>query len=114
VPLVEKIRKYIGTGGNSSKVAFPPPHGANDIKQFLIARLGARLKLRPGQTLTDETSFEDLGINSLALVRFSLELEEWLNIEIEPTLLIEHSNIRELSLALETLRVHGGQSRSAQ
>jgi acyl carrier protein len=114
VPLVEKFKKYFGTGGIRSNEVFPPPRSANDIKEFLIARLGARLNMRPGQTLTDETQFEDLGINSLALVKFSLELEEWLDIEIEPTLLIEHSNIRELSLALDNLRVHGCQSRSAQ
>jgi acyl carrier protein len=114
VPLVEKVKKYFGTGGISLKESFPPPRSANDIKEFLIARLGARLKMRPGHILTDETPFDDLGINSLALVKFSLELEEWLSIEIEPTLLIEHSNIRELSLALDNLRVNGCQSQSAQ
>ena len=114
MPLVEKVRRYFGVGGISPEKSFPPPRSASDIKEFLIARLGARLNMRPGQTLTDETQFEDLGINSLALVKFSLELEEWLDIEIEPTLLIEHSNIRELSLALDNLRVQGCQSRSAQ
>ena len=76
VLLVEKFKKYFGTGGIRSNEVFPPPRSASDIKEFLIARLGARLNMRPGQTLTDETQFEDLGINSLALVKFSLELEE--------------------------------------
>jgi acyl carrier protein len=114
VPLVEKVKKYFGSGGFSPKESFPPPTSADDIKKFLIARLGARLKMRPGHILTDETPFDDLGINSLALVKFSLELEEWLSIDIEPTLLIEHTNIRELSLALDNLRANGCQSQSAQ
>ena len=105
MPLVEKVRRYFGVGGISPEKSFPPPNGASDIAEFVIARLGSRIKMRPGQILTDETPFDDLGINSLLLVRFSLELEEWLNIEIEPTLLIEHSNIRELSLALDSLIV---------
>lgn len=105
MPFVEKVRKYFGAGGNSPEKSYPPPNSASDIARFVIARLGSRIKMRPGQVLTDETPFDDLGINSLALVKFSLELEEWLKIEIEPTLLIEHSNIRELSLALDHLRV---------
>ena len=114
MPLIERIKKYFGAGDASPKNSFPPPTSASDITAFLIARLGARVKMRPGEVLTEQTPFEDLGINSLVLVKFSLELEEWLNVEVEPTLVTEHSNIRELALALDKLRVDGCRSQNVQ
>jgi acyl carrier protein len=79
-----------------------------------MARLRTRLKMKPEYKLTDETRFDDLGMDSLTLVSMSGELEEWLKVEIDPALLIEFSNIRELSSALDKLRIAGRQDRSAQ
>jgi acyl carrier protein len=112
VTFAEKVKRYFGADGNSSKEVFPPPQSADDIKAYLIARLRKRLRAKPGLNLTEETPFDQLGMDSLALVRFSGELEEWLNVEIEPALLIEYSNVRELSLALDKLRLDACHGRS--
>jgi acyl carrier protein len=114
VAFVEKVKRYLGTGGEPAKKVFPPPQNVDDIKAYLMARLRTRLKMKPEYKLTDETRFDDLGMDSLTLVSMSGELEEWLKVEIDPALLIEFSNIRELSSALDKLRIARRQDRSAQ
>ncbi|KAJ8600137.1 hypothetical protein CTAYLR_003483 [Chrysophaeum taylorii] len=50
-----------------------------------------------------ETSLFELGANSLSAVRIRFKLqEEFPGVELEPTLLLDHKNVRELAAVLET------------
>ena len=62
-------------------------------------RLSAKLK---GQELTAESSFKDLGIDSLDLVDLVFELEEEIGVEFEDEELLKISTVQDLLDLIET------------
>lgn len=73
-----------------------PPSSADDIRFWLVHNLAARLKTDPAG-LDHETPFSQLGLDSLAAVNISSQLESWLQTEIEATVLYQHTTINALS-----------------
>lgn len=100
----DRVKKYFGGVMEDVFAEFPPPQKVDDIKAYLLAHMSRRVKLKHGGTLTETTPLADLGMDSLTLINFSGEVEEWLGAEIEPAILFEHSNIADLAVALDNVR----------
>jgi acyl transferase domain-containing protein/acyl-CoA synthetase (AMP-forming)/AMP-acid ligase II/acyl carrier protein len=66
----------------------------------LETRLAASIAARVGGPVAVDVPFVDLGIDSLAAVELSGELEAWLGVPVSPTVLYAFPTIRELARAL--------------
>jgi len=89
-----------GAGG-AKKAAAPPPlqrdyPTAETIQAWLIANLAERLKVEPKDLRTDEP-FASYGLDSVAAVSLSSEMEDWLGRRLSPNLLWDHPTIASLS-----------------
>ena len=76
-----------------------------DIKSWMTNYLSDLLKL-PVEQIDCEEPFERLGLDSSAAIAVVGELEEWLNIDIEPTAPYDHPTIAQLSAYLEGKAAH--------
>lgn len=75
------------------------PESLADIQMWLTEQLAKRIKISLNQVRPDQ-SFVDIGIDSITAVRLVGEIEDWLQIELEPTLLYEYSTVNTLSAYL--------------
>jgi acyl carrier protein len=66
------------------------------IQEWLTAHLATALKLQPDE-IDIHTPFDRYGLDSLAAVMLTGELEEWLGCELRPTLAWDYPNIEELA-----------------
>lgn len=89
-------------GGKSSKTAraesqpaFNQPNAAT-IQAWLIANLAERLKIEPAELRTDQ-AFASFGLDSVAAVSLSSEMEDWLGRRLAPSLLWDHPTIAGLA-----------------
>ncbi len=73
------------------------------IETWLIARLCQYLKVSPDELDPDEM-FSALGMDSSVAMSVTGELEEWLDIEIEPNLFWEYPSIASLAKYLEATK----------
>jgi acyl carrier protein len=67
-----------------------------DIQAWLKNHLANSLEISP-EEIDIDTDFIDLGMNSVAVVNISGELESFLGRRLDPTLVLDYSNIRALS-----------------
>ena len=72
------------------------PGSADDIKWWLANKVAAVLKI-DASGVEFNTSFAKLGLDSLAAITISGELEQWLEMEIDATILYQYPTIEELS-----------------
>ena len=72
------------------------PGSADDIKSWLANKVAAVVKTDASRVEFD-TSFAHLGLDSLAAITISGELEQWLEMEIDATILYQYPTIEELS-----------------
>lgn len=68
----------------------------NDIIEFLIEQVSATVGMTPSQ-LTSEMNLESIGLSSLNAVLISGELEDKLQIEIDPMIMFESKTIDEVA-----------------
>lgn len=71
------------------------PRDEAALQAWLINMLAKRLRADPGQ-IDPEASLADFGMDSLIAIRVTSDLEKYLEIQLEPTLLWEHPNIAAL------------------
>ncbi|MDC9594322.1 acyl carrier protein [Xenorhabdus sp. IM139775] len=71
------------------------------IRQWLVKRLARQVKIDPNEIDTSK-SFELYGLDSIAAVRVSGDLEKLVEQRLSPALLFEYPNIDELSAHLAT------------
>ena len=83
MPSLFSERKTQGTGKPQTKA---------ELQAWLINLLAKRLRADPGQ-IDPEASLADFGMDSLVAIRVTSDLEKYLEIQLEPTLLWEHPNI---------------------
>lgn len=83
----------------AAPVASERPQSVADIQAWLTQNVARRLKVDPSK-IDRSDAFSQVGLDSLAAVNISAEIERWLGIELEATLLYEYSNINELSAHL--------------
>ena len=72
------------------------PIDLETIQTWLITYLSRLLEIEPA-TVDISHSFESYGLDSSTTIGLTADLEDWLSIELDPTLLYEYSNIKELS-----------------
>ncbi len=71
----------------------------NQIQNWLIENLAQRLNISASEIDIYEP-FASSGLNSLAAVSLSADLEDWLEIKISPTIVYDYPNIAELAVYL--------------
>lgn len=71
-------------------------HDASDIESWLTARFAHELNV-PAERLGAETPLVAFGLDSLTVAEISGELETWLEVKLEPTLVWDHPTIRALA-----------------
>jgi len=87
---------------NSPSVNTTPP--ATIIQEWLLANLSKSLSLGPAEIDVREP-FASYGLSSVASVSLTADLEDWLELELSPTLAWDHPSIELLALHLsEELR----------
>lgn len=69
---------------------------ALDIRTWLADYIAEALEI-PSDEMDITVSFEQYGLDSLAAVGMTTDLEDWLNCEIDPTLPYEYPTIETLS-----------------
>ena len=69
---------------------------AADIQTWLVDYLANLLEIEPNKVKVS-TQFERYGLDSAAVVGLSGDLEEWLGLELDPTLLYDYPTIETLS-----------------
>ena len=86
-------------GGGVAKTEAPLQRDyptAEAIQAWLIANLAERLKVEPKDLRTDEP-FASYGLDSVAAVSLSSEMEDWLGRRLSPNLLWDHPTVTSLS-----------------
>lgn len=86
-----------------------------DIRSWCLDYLGRNLASPPAG-LTAEAGFAELGLDSVHAAHFIVELEEWLDIELEPELVYEHPTVADLArhIAAHHLAGQGGGNSDAE
>ncbi|MEN2978086.1 acyl carrier protein [Tistrella bauzanensis] len=69
------------------------------IEAWLVAYLADRLGHDPAE-IRRNVRFERMGVDSLAVVSMTGELEEWLGVKVEPTTAYDNPTISDLAAAL--------------
>ncbi|MBA2747190.1 MAG: acyl carrier protein [Tatlockia sp.] len=73
-----------------------------EIQTWLVNSLAAELKINPKE-IDVKSSFSRYGLDSLAAVNLVSQLEEWLKIELPPTLPYEYPTIELLAEYLSSM-----------
>jgi len=87
----------------------PPPQAESsiprrsraDIRSWLTAYLAFLLEEEP-QSINTELSFDSHGIDSAAAVSLVGDLEEWMGIELDPTIVYDYPSVTQLADFLMT------------
>ena len=66
------------------------------ISQWLQKSIGDILNETP-ESISIQKSFPSFGLDSVVIVTLSVDLENWLGIELDPTIFYEFSSIEEIS-----------------
>jgi acyl carrier protein len=74
-----------------------------EIQTYLIQKVSEALEI-PTEEIDVDTSLAEYGVDSITLVEFTANLEDWLELELDPELLYEKTTIREISDFLESLQ----------
>ncbi len=72
------------------------------IESWLIATTAKHAGLDEDQITVDQP-FASYGLDSLAATTISADLEDWIGMQLDPTLLWDYPTIRDLTLHLATL-----------
>jgi acyl carrier protein len=90
-------REKINMVNNSPSLSTRPP--ATVIQEWLLANLSKSLNLGPAEIDVREP-FASYGLSSIASVSLTADLEDWLQLELSPTLAWDHPSIELLALHL--------------
>ncbi|VFQ46096.1 acyl carrier protein [Desulfoluna butyratoxydans] len=71
-----------------------------EILQFLKNRLSAQLRMTPDEILVDVPLDTHYGLSSMDLLALGGWLEDWLGLELDPTVLFETRTLRGMVLAV--------------
>ena len=72
------------------------------IQQWLIERIAGELEIEKTDIRIDEP-VASFGIDSITMVQYSADLEDWLNISIDPAELYKFTTIEEISTYISEL-----------
>lgn len=94
------MKNWFASKKNQIDTTLPKDSAA--LEQGVLARLAGRLKIEPN-AVNIENSFSDMGLDSIGAVRLMGELEEWLQIELDPTMLYTKASVSELVVHLASV-----------
>jgi len=97
-PLDSKVTLRSSAGSETTDSS-QPVLPAETIKSWLMAKLGELLKIDPANLRSDEP-FVNYGLDSLAIVNLSTEMEDWLGRRLSPSLLWDYPTMELLSAHL--------------
>ena len=66
------------------------------IQTWFLTNLAEKLKMDINE-IDVQASFMDYGVSSIIMVEIEGELEDWLEVELDPTLLWDHPSIESLA-----------------
>jgi acyl carrier protein len=81
----------------------PARIGEAEISAWCIAYIARTLDM-PAEEVDAASRFTRLGLDSASSVHMIVELEDWLGLELEPDLVVEHPTIEALARHLAALR----------
>jgi len=93
--MIGSILEKVGLGSPKDKV-IGKPETIEDIQAWLVIKIAAKLNKDPA-TIEKNVAFAQLGVDSLGAINVTSEIEEWLEVEIDPTILYQYTNITQLS-----------------
>jgi len=67
-----------------------------EIAIWLLEKIAKETKLEPA-FVTANTPFDRFGLDSIVIVTLVDDLEQWLNVSLDPTIFWEYPSIEELS-----------------
>ena len=70
-------------------------HSKEEIEKWLISYLSEALKIDKAE-VDKKKPFKDYGLDSSAALILTGDLEDFLDLELEPTLLLDHKNLESL------------------
>ena len=76
-----------------------PAPTTDRIRAWLLARLRERLGVET--PLDADRPLADYGLDSLAAIAITADLEDWLEVELEPTMFFDYPSIDELARFLK-------------
>ena len=82
------------------------PYGRDEIARWLTEYLAFLLEEKP-EAIDVELSFDRYGIDSATAVSLVADLEDWMQLELDPTIVYEYPTVRELSEFLESQQAGG-------
>ena len=74
----------------------------DEIEDWMVKHVAALLEVEASSVDVD-TPFRTLGLDSIAAVDMSVELEDWLGRDLPPTIAYDHPTIAKLSAHLASL-----------
>ncbi|WP_319420823.1 hybrid fatty acyl-AMP ligase/type I polyketide synthase [Pleurocapsa sp. FMAR1] len=94
---VSRLEKSVEPEGRNAPTGFNQKQ--NQIQNWLIENLAQRIGISASEIDIYEP-FASSGLNSLAAVSLSADLEDWLDIKLSPTIVYDYPNIAELAVYL--------------
>jgi acyl carrier protein len=70
-----------------------------DIRTWLLGKL--RQELDSGEVLDPTRPLADYGLDSMSAISVTADLEDWLEVELDPTMFFDNPTIDELARFLE-------------
>lgn len=80
----------------SDGVSKSNPKTAEEIKAWMVSYLGQLLGVSP-EEIDTTISFDRYGLDSAAAIGITGDLEDWLEVEVDPTALYDYPTIQNLS-----------------
>ena len=93
-------------GGESKAPQAAVPRSRAEIERWLIEYLAFLLDEKP-ETVDVRLSFESHGIDSAAAVSLVADLEDWLALELDPTIVYDYPNVAQLAGYLDQRQARG-------
>ncbi|WP_299491661.1 acyl carrier protein [Acaryochloris sp. IP29b_bin.137] len=101
MPIQENYQSTVAVAEAQTVSASQTSLTVTDIQAWLIKHLATSLEMSP-EEIDIDVDFIDYGMNSVEVVNISGELEHFLGRRLDPMMVLDYSNIRELSEHLVT------------
>ncbi|MCP4655464.1 MAG: acyl carrier protein [bacterium] len=87
-----------------------PAPDRDEIRRWLLVKLGQQLP--GGAEIEEDRPLADYGLKSVVAIGVTGDLEDWLDLDLDPTVFFDHPTLGQLAdlLAAEVVRAHGGAS----
>jgi acyl carrier protein len=81
----------------------------DEVEAWLIARLREALALPEGASIETDRPLADLGLDSRGAIGLTGDAEEWLDVDLDPTMFFDHPTIERLAVFLVAEAAENGE-----